>query len=436
MLRIVKKRRRSEPVSRPRDIDVIIEVSPLAIMGMVALALDLLGIARALPGVAYRAAVAYTAGLIAVGRRATAARINRFLGGVSHDALTRLREQDRVCVPTVILAFIRIVHMLGVPGYLCLDDTFIPHERSKKMDGVYWDFDHALNRNVLGTRIVVLVWSNGFFRIPVGFALWHKKGARPVYRSKNELARLLLRWAIHRKIKPEYVTFDNWYASKENMQFIAKELKLEFATRLKKNARLNWNGRRVQARTIGTRLLAGTRAYRRDGTVARATQVVVGELGAMTFVVTTDDLDGQGAGVRYLLGSAPRDSAARVVERYRNRWIIETLFEDAKQCLSLQSYQGRTLDGQMTHIALCFAGIVALDAMRAQSGMTFGQAVEAARRLVFARTARGEYELVSLAPAPLGTLEDLGDAKRVVADALDAVSQLRLPEGSHARAAA
>ena len=436
MLRIVKKRRRSEPVIKPRDMDAIIEISPLAIMAIVALGFDVLGIARALPGVAYRAAVAYTAGLVAIGRRATAARINRILGGVSHDSLTRLREQDYVYVPSLILAFIRIVHMLGTPGYLCLDDTFIPHERSKKMDGVYWDFDHALNRNVLGTRIVVLVWSDGFFRIPVGFAVWHKKGARPVYRSKNDLARLLLRWAIHRKIKPEYVTFDNWYASKENMKLIVKELKLEFATRLKKNARLMWNGRRLQARTIGKRLLAGARAYRRNGTLARATQVVVGELGAMTFVVTTDDLDGRGVGVRYLLGSAARDSAARVVERYRSRWIIETLFEDAKQCLSLQSYQGRTLDGQMTHIALCFAGIVALDAMRNQTGLTLGQAVEAARRLVFARTPSGEYELVSLAPAPNGALADLDDAKRVVADALDAVSQLRLPEGSHARAAA
>jgi hypothetical protein len=436
MSRIVKKRRRSEGAPKPRDIDAIIEISPLAIMGMVAAAFGLLRIARALPGAGYRAAVAYTAGLIAIGRRATAARINRILGGVSHDALTRLREQDYVYVPNLILAFIRIVHMLGTPGYLCLDDTFIPHERSKKMDGVYWDFDHALNRNVLGSRIVVLVWSDGFFRIPVGFALWHKKGARPVYRSKNELARLLLRWAIHRKIAPEYVTFDNWYASKENMKLIAKDLKLEFATRLKRNTRLSWNGRRLQARTIGKRLLAGARAYRRNGTVARATQVVVGELGAMTFVVTTDDLDGQGVGVRYLLGSAARDSATRVVERYRNRWIIETLFEDAKQCLSLQSYQGRTVDGQMAHIALCFAGIVALDAMRKKTGMTFGQAVEAARRLVFARTPRGEYELVSLAPAPSGTLADLDDAKRVVAGSLEAVSHLRLPEADYDKAAA
>jgi hypothetical protein len=66
-----------------------------------------------------------------------------------------------------------------------------------------------------------------------------------------------LRWAIHRKIRPEYVTFDNWYASKKNMQLVAKELKLEFATRLKKNTRLRWEGRRLQARTTG----ANARAY-------------------------------------------------------------------------------------------------------------------------------------------------------------------------------
>jgi len=420
----------------PRDIDAIIEVSPLAIMGMIALAFDLLGIARSLPGVACRGAIAYVAGLLALGRRATAARINRSLGGISHDALTRLREQDRVFVPGLVLAFIKMARAFGRRGHLCLDDTLIPHERSKKMDGVYWDFDHALNRNVLGTRVVLLLWSDGFWRIPVGFALWHKEGARPVYRSKNDLARLLLRWAIHRGIRPEYITFDNWYASKDNLRMIAKELKLEFATRLKKNTRLLWEGRRLQARTIGKRLLAGTRAYRRDGTLARATQVRLGDLGAMTFVVVTDDLDSQGAGIRYLLGSTPRDSAARVIERYRSRWIIETVFEDAKQCLSLQSYQGRTVDGQMTHIALCFAGIVALDSLRKERGLTFGEAVEAARRLVFARTTSGEHELVSLVPAPTGALEDIDAAKRIVAGALHAVSPLTLIKEVHAKAAA
>jgi hypothetical protein len=422
----------------------MVQVSPLAIMAMVGLTLDLLCIARALPGVAVGAAVEYVAGLIMIGRRATAAKINRVLGGVSHDRLTRLREQDRFSVSNVVLAFIKLAQSIGVPGYLCLDDTLVPHERGKKMEGVYWDWDHALRRNVLGSRIVVLIWTDGFFRIPVGFSLWHKEGARPVYRTKNEIARTLLRWAIHRGIRPEYVAFDNWYASKENMKLIVKELGLAFVTRLKKNAKLLWNGRKLQARTIGRRLLAEARVYRRNGTVARATKVVLGELGVMTFVaaqrpafrVVKDDLDGQGVGVRYLRDSTPRAGAALVVERYRSRWIIEVFFEDLKQHLSLASYQGRSVDGQTAHVALAFTGLVALDSLRKAGGLTLGEAAGAARRLVFARTERGECELVSLQPAPADALDGLDEAKEIVAGSLGKVSQLNLPEAAYARKAA
>ena len=88
MKRIGKKRRRLEPVFPLPDCQTMIQVSPVAILAMVAVALDLLHIARALPGVALHAGIEYIAGLIFLKRRATAAKINRFLGGVSHDALT------------------------------------------------------------------------------------------------------------------------------------------------------------------------------------------------------------------------------------------------------------------------------------------------------------------------------------------------------------
>lgn len=436
MRRIGKKRRRLDPVFPPPDVGVMIQVSPLAILAMVAIAMDLLHIARALPGVALHAGIEYVAGLIFLRRRATAAKINRLLGGVSHDALTRLREQGRFDVSKLALAFVRLVESFGVRGYLCLDDTLIPHERGKKMQGVYWDHDHALNRNVFGSRLVVLLWTDGFFRIPVAFAFWHKKGARPKYRTKNEIARTLLRWAIHKGIRPEYVTFDNWYASKENMKLIVKELGLEFVTRLKKNARLLWRGKKLQARTIGRRLLAERPVRKRNGTWARATQVVVGELGAMTFVVVKNDLDGQGVGVRFLLGSAPRDCAARVIERYKSRWIIEVFFEDLKQHLSLASYQGRSVDGQMAHVALSFTALVVLDTMRRKAGLTLGQASEQATRLVLARTPSGKCELVSLAPAPADALDGLDEAKEIVAGSLGKVCQLSLPEVNYTNIAA
>ena len=89
---IGRKGRRLDQFVPPPDFHAMVQVSPLAIMAMVGLAFDSLRIARALPGVALAAGVEYVAGLIMLARRATAARIARLLGGLSHDALTRLRE--------------------------------------------------------------------------------------------------------------------------------------------------------------------------------------------------------------------------------------------------------------------------------------------------------------------------------------------------------
>ena len=433
---IGRKRRRLDPVLPQPDFDTMVQVSPLAIMAIVGLGFDLLRIARAFPGVALSAAVEYVSGLLMAGRRATATRTSRVLGALSHDALTRLRECERFSVLRLAVAFVRLVQSFGVQGWLCLDDTLIAHERAKKMKGVYWDYDHAFRRNVLGSRLLVLLWSDGFCRIPVGFAFWHKKGARRKYRSKNEIARTLLRWAIHKGLRPKYVAFDNWYASKENMKVTVEELGLPFVTRLKKNTKLLWNGKRVRAGTIGRRLLAEARAYGRDGRRARATQVFVGDLGAMTFVVVKDDLDGQGVGTRFLLDSTPRAGAAGVVERYRSRWTIEVFFEDLKQHLSLASYQGRSAEGQTAHVALAFAGLVVLDALRKRARLTLGEAREQAIRLVFARTKGEKWELVSLKPAPSKALDGMAKAKKIVAGALHKVCQLTLPQVVHASKAA
>lgn len=88
----------------------------------------------------------------------------------------------------------------------------------------------------------------------MAFALWHKKGAKKRYRTKNEIARVLLGRVIRKGIRPEYITFDSWYASRENMILI-KRLGLQFVTRLKKNQKLSFEGRKLQAKKIGKLVL-------------------------------------------------------------------------------------------------------------------------------------------------------------------------------------
>jgi hypothetical protein len=63
---------------------------------------------------------------------------------------------------------------------------------------------------VYGVSVVLLVWTDGHSRIPLGYRVWKKGGP-----SKFELALEVLSYARNRlKCKPQFVLFDSWYPSK------------------------------------------------------------------------------------------------------------------------------------------------------------------------------------------------------------------------------
>lgn len=399
------------------DIDGFAQVTAVAIIALAGISVDLLGLAVTFPGKLLGKVISYVAGIMVLDRKATCVRIAEYLGGLSHDQLTRMLGKDKWKCSRLMIRMIRLVQRFGVKGVLIIDDTLLNHPRSKKMKGVYWDWDHAEGRYVFGQRLVMVIWTDGFWRIPVAFAFWHKKGARPKYKTKNEIARALLQWVVHKGIRPEYVTFDNWYASKENIRMIVEQMGLEFATRVKKNTRLIYNGRKLQARTIGSRLLKDARPYRirSCGTWARKAVVEVPGMGLMTFVVARDVIDGEKRPVtRYLLSSTPRMSAREVVLRYKQRWTIEVFFHDLKQHLRIKDHQGRSLVAANHHVACACLAAVVLDHIRLGTNMTPGETKQLIQRLVFIDTSKEKFRLAILRPAPADILTEIDEAKKAL----------------------
>jgi hypothetical protein len=63
---------------------------------------------------------------------------------------------------------------------------------------------------VYGFSLVLLVWTNETFRLPLGLRLWHQGGP-----SKYALTLGLLSYARnHLRYRPEHALFDAWYHSK------------------------------------------------------------------------------------------------------------------------------------------------------------------------------------------------------------------------------
>jgi len=420
---------RIKTVQPPVDLAKFVEATPLAILVVVSTSLELL---RLTPIFGARMALAlptYLAGMLWLDRKPTATRMAQWLGSASHDQLTRLVKEGEWKASAVTRAFIRLIQEAFGAGWLILDDTHLPRPRSKKVEGAYWDFDSAIKRNVMGYRLVVVLWTNGVWKIPVAFAFWHKKGARPQYRSKNEIARVLLRWVLHQGIRPDYLAFDAWYASRENIAWMVKDLGLEIVTRLKCNYRLNWEGRRLRADTIGRRVLSAARAYcfsSLGDRWARATAVQFGEVGEMTFVVVKDDLDGERGSLKYLLSSTPRLGAQDVVLEYKSRWAIEEWFEILKQHAGLGGYQGRKLVGAEHHVALAAVAGLVLDHVRLGTGMTAAEAKMALQRLLVVETAGGERRMAVLRPVSVRDAEELDAVKKELRPQLSRVAGVKL----------
>jgi hypothetical protein len=89
-------------------------------------------------------------------------------------------------------------------GYLIIDDTVSPKPFAMAIEGLAWVFSGLERKPLYGLSIVLLVWTNGTLRIPLGMPLWRKGGP-----SKYELALKLLSYARNRLCcHAEAVLFD------------------------------------------------------------------------------------------------------------------------------------------------------------------------------------------------------------------------------------
>jgi putative transposase len=148
----------------------------------------------------------------------------------SHDCLTRMLNGSW-SGQTLLDRALRVLFTV-VGGYLMVDDTVVEKPYAQLLNEAGWVWSSKRKKVVYGVSVVMLVWSDGQIRIPLGFRVWRKGGP-----SKFELALELLSYArngLH--CKPQFVLFDSWYPSKALLKRIG-DYGWYFVCQLKKNRR-------------------------------------------------------------------------------------------------------------------------------------------------------------------------------------------------------
>ena len=144
----------------------------------------------------------YLTALLYYQSSATCVALAEALEAVSQDRLMRLLRADWSGHTRLEPAFRTL--FVWEQGYLIVDDTVTPKPFAMAIEGLAWVFSSQERRPVYGFSVVLLVWTDGTVRIPLGLRLWRKGGP-----SKYQLALELLSYARNRlRCRPAYVLFD------------------------------------------------------------------------------------------------------------------------------------------------------------------------------------------------------------------------------------
>ena len=280
----------------------------------------------------------YVKGLLTVSESATCTALSRVVGR-SHDSLTRIIQDTKLEWQILLSSCIRKILGKLSDGYLMIDDTVINKSFAKVINNISWVYCSKEERSVLGLNIVVLAWSNGVVTIPLAIKIWKEGG-----KSKYDLALELLSYARNiLRIKPKYVAFDSWYASKKILKRLQK-YGWTFYTQIKKNRK--FNGIQVQRRHKNP-------YWMEAGTIDGDFKILLVRNGKKYFA--TNNLTA---------------SKQALLSAYRTRWKIETMFRILYDQLGLEACQSQSLVAQNAHLHLCFLAFVVLERARIETDRT------------------------------------------------------------------
>jgi Transposase DDE domain len=248
--------------------------------------------------------------------------------------------------------------------------------RREKMDLVTYHWSGKHHDVVRGINLITLLWSDGKALVPTDFRLYDKQ----VGLTKNDHFRDMLGKAHERGLEPDYVIFDSWYSSLDNLKAV-RSYGWCFFTRLKENRLVNPDskenvpvsqveipaaGRIVHLKEFG--IVKVFRTVSRDGDVE---------------YWATDDLDMSEEKAEALTNAG---------------WGIEVYHRGIKQCCGVERAQVRKADSIINHINMSLRAFLRLELYRLVTGISWYEAkARIIRDAIRAYLSRPVYLLVPTA---------------------------------------
>lgn len=284
--------------------------------------------------------------------------------GMAHDAATRMLYRERL-TPRKLWDFTKQYIDLN-NGCLILDDSVLDKQRSEYIEPARWQYSGAHHGTVKGIGMVNLLWAGGHnAHIPVDFRIYDPDADG---KTKNDHFKEMLSLAEQRGFNPDFILFDSWYATLENLKHIDNS-GWKWITRLPHNRIVSEKAHEQkhldQLNIPAAGLIVHLRGY-----------------GMIKIFKTVSEEKS----VEYLATNNLILSASAMERIYGKRWKIEEYHQGLKQQCGIAKCQARGGRAQRNHIWCAVYAFLMLELHRLRHGVTWKEA-----KLSIARGAIREY---------------------------------------------
>ena len=266
----------------------------------------------------------------------------------AHDSFTRLLLRQ----PPDTEALWEEVKVFVTPktGFLIIDDTVLDKPYSKHIDLVYRQWSGKHHQIVNGINLETLVWTHNEAIIPTDFRIYDIDTDG---KTKNDHFLDMLNKAEERGFRPEFVLFDTWYSSINNLKAIRKK-GWHWLTRLKKNRLVNPDNTGNLAIELVTIPPTGITVHLRQYGFIKVFRLVSAD--GDTHYWATDVLD---------MHEEQRKELAK------KAWKIEEYHRAIKQFCGVEKCQARRNNVQRAHIMMALRAFLRFEIQRIKTGITW-----------------------------------------------------------------
>jgi hypothetical protein len=238
---------------------------------------------------------------------------------------SKIKTKDSVFIPSLIKL------CKNTEGRLIIDDTSNPKYGLKNIARKMKNLKTSGYES--GYKVLLFLWETDNYRIPIGFALWHKESP-----SLNDLA--LQGLGILRntfKLKPKVVLADGFYSADK----VVKRL-TDYGWPLVERWRCNRKLAGIKIKSLIPRGWGNYQGYLQNGSKVKIFR----------------------RKKRFYIANRMLLSMQDAVKLYKKRWTIEEIFKILKSQLGLNRCQQHSLQSQEIFIFLCMIAFSYLERLK------------------------------------------------------------------------